>query len=181
MAKRKGREQGSRNRGFFYRVGRGWGATIAGKFVPLEYLSGERMLDKATPIADVKAAFIRAIAANGAAKSVMEVQPSNTVTATASAGSTNEQSESLTAWDVCMAYLAEAKATGAETTYKARAGILFDFCFGLPARFRPDDDPDAPPKPKPKKSDYIHNGYDQLPVSQLKPFHIDTWLQKHPS
>lgn len=180
MAKRKGRERGSRNRGYFYRVGRGWGATIEGRFVPLEYVNGERMRDKATPIADVKAAHKRVIAANGAAKSVAVVQPSNAATAAEIAESTNELSESLTVWDVCMAYLAEAKATGAETTYSARAGILFDFCFGLPARFRPFDDPDAPPRPKPKDSDYIHDGYGQLPVHKLKPIHIDTWLQKHP-
>jgi hypothetical protein len=76
--------------------------------------------------------------------------------------------------------LAQAKATGATSTYQARAGILFDFCFGLPAKFRPHDDPTPPAKPKPTKDDYIHDGLGKLVASDLKRLHVDTWLQRHP-
>jgi integrase len=179
--KRNGRKAGSRNKGYFYRTGRGWYAKIRGEFVALEYENGERMRDKDVPAAEAKAARERAIRAYLAAAENAKIAQADSTEPDAAPTQSSEVTDSLTILDVCKAYLAEAKATGAETTYKARAGILFDFCFGLPARFRPDDDPGAPPKPKPKKSDYIHNGYDQLPVDQLKPFHIDTWLQKHPS
>lgn len=45
MAKGKGRPSGSRNRGYFYRAGRGWYAKLDGKFVPLEYPNGDRRRD----------------------------------------------------------------------------------------------------------------------------------------
>jgi hypothetical protein len=69
MAKRKGRRAGSRNRGYFYRTGRGWFAKIAvhdkdgdvkEKFVALEFENGDRMRDRYTPAAELKAAADRA-------------------------------------------------------------------------------------------------------------------------
>jgi integrase len=178
--KRNGRRAGSPIRGYFYRTGRGWYTKLNGTFVALTDEDAIRLRDKSTPIALVKEAFKRAIASHEAGRDSSKVVPTDSSAVPVVESPTVEQPDSLTVWDVCMAYLAQAKATGADSTYKARAGIMFDFCFGLPARFRPSDDPDAPPKPKPKDSDYIHDGYEQLPVRQLKPIHIDTWLQKHP-
>ena len=62
-AKRKGRQKGSRNRGYFFIQDRGWVANVNGSRVPLEYENGDRMRDENTPLADVKAAYFRLMAA----------------------------------------------------------------------------------------------------------------------
>jgi hypothetical protein len=46
MAKGIGRRKGSRNKGFFYRSGRGWFTKDAGKFVPLTDEPGERLREE---------------------------------------------------------------------------------------------------------------------------------------
>jgi len=110
-----------------------------------------------TPIAEVKAAYHRERAKPTVPQPV--VAEPNTVTVLA----------------VCNAYLDQALAVNAKATYDNRADALFDFCFGLPARFRHEG------KAKPKPSDYIHSGYGQVLVGDLRPLDIDTWLQKHPT
>ena len=60
MAKGKGRRAGTRNRGYFYRAGRGWYAKVGAKFVALEYENGDRMRDRNTSVMELKAAAHRA-------------------------------------------------------------------------------------------------------------------------
>ena len=165
-----GRQPGSRNRGYFYRAGRGWFTKIDGSFVALTDPEGERIRSKSTPIAEVKAAYARIIAA--------PVEP------------VNSPAEGTTVQDVCNAYLDQAKAEGSGKTYGIRADALFDFCYGFPARFRDKSgDPlgehalrkaDGPPK-EPTRKDRIHDGYGRMAVTDLLPLHVDQWLAKHKS
>jgi methyltransferase-like protein len=138
MAKGKGRRKGSRNRGYFYREGRGWYAKANGRYEPLEYENGDRMRDKNTPLADVKAAYHRLMAG------IVDPAPDN----------------SVTLLQVCTAYLAQVNDNGAPATLTVRRNTLFDFCFGLPSRFIPN----GKDKPKPKESDYIHKGYSRVQI-----------------
>jgi hypothetical protein len=91
-----GRQPGSRNRGYFYRAGHGWFTKIDGSFVALTDPEGERIRSKATPIAEIKAAYARIIAA--------PVEP------------VNSPAEGTTIQDVCNA-LDQAKAEGSGKTY----------------------------------------------------------------
>ena len=149
-----GRRKGGHNNGYFYRPGRGWFVVVAGKFVPLVYENGDRMRDKKTPVAELKAAHARRLLEPTAAV----VEPND-----------------VTVFHVCSAYLEQIKVEGAQSTYDGRSKTLFDFCFGLPSRFLGDD------KPKPTKKDYIHDGFGKLPVSSLKKFHVNKWLLAHPT
>lgn len=83
-----------------------------GRFIALIGDDGEALRSKATPVAAIKAARDRIIAA--------PVEPVNSVTVA----------------EICDAYLAKVKADGADATLKARGDTLFDFCHGLPPRFR---------------------------------------------
>ena len=150
-----GRRKGGHNTGYFFRPGRGWFVVIAGKHVPLLFENGDRMREKATPTAELKAAYVRRL-----------LEP----TVTPASLSSN-----VTVLHVCTAYLDQVKSEGATATYDGRSRTLFDFCFGLPSRFLGDD------KPQPTASDYIHDGFGKQPVSALKPFHINKWLQAHPT
>jgi hypothetical protein len=60
MAKAKGRRTGSKYRGYFYWDGRGWFTKFAGRFVALEFENGDRMGDRNTSVAELKAAVQRA-------------------------------------------------------------------------------------------------------------------------
>lgn len=147
-----GRRNGSRNRGYFFREGRGWCTKKDGRFVALEYENGDRMRDKNTPLADVKAAHRRVMT------------------------STEESvdSDAPTVLEVCTEYLNKVKDEDAEATYESRVATLFDFCLGLPPRFRTNGE-------KPEKSDYIHKGYGNLPSDKLTKLHVKHWLQAHPT
>jgi len=154
-----GRRKGSRNRGYFYRSGRGWAAIVDGRIRALEYENGDRMQDKATPVAEVRAAYRRLMA-----------KPDDEL----DEGLTDDP----TVADVCSAYLTQVQATGAKSTLRTRTATLFDFCFGLPYKFAPID---GKKRPKPKASDHIHDGFGRLHVSKLLPIHLDRWFQKHPT
>lgn len=156
MAKGKGRRKGSRNRGYFFKNGRGWVANIKGRQVPLEYDNGDRMRDQNTPQADVKAAYHKLMAA--------PAEPS-------------DNGPDVSVLQVCLAYLAKVEDSGARSTFISRQNTLFDFCFGLPSRFIKRNGK-QPPQPKP--SDYYHDGFGPKPVSQFLPIHMDKWLQAHP-
>jgi hypothetical protein len=80
----------------------------------------------------------------------------------------------VTIREVCYAYLAKVKDDGAMKTYKDRSDTLFDFCTGLPPRLRNGKD-------EPQPSDYIHKGFGELPVDQLRRLDIDQWLAVHPT
>lgn len=157
MAKGKGRSKGSRNRGYFFKRGRGWVANVKGRQVPLEYDNGDRMRDQNTPQADVKLAYHRLM--------VAPTEPS-------------DDGPDVSVSQICLAYLAQVEDSGAQSTFISRQNTLFEFCYGLPSRFIPRNGK-QPPKPKP--SDYTHNGFGQMPVSKLLPIHMDKWLQAHPS
>jgi hypothetical protein len=111
--------------------------------------NGEPLRSKSTPVADLKAALKRIIIA-------------------APARSVN----SVTVREVCYAYLAKVKDDGAMKTYKDRGDTLFDFCTGLPPKFRKGDS-------EPTARDQIHKGYGDLPVDQLRRLDIDEWLAAH--
>jgi integrase len=154
-----GRKAGGHNRGYFFRKGRGWYAMIRGKMVPLEYDDRGRMRAKDTPLADIKAAYQKAL---GPSPEENEV----------------ESGDGPTVMDVCLAYLAKVKDTGADATYSNRHHTLFDLCSGLPSRFIPVK---GKPRVKPTADDYIHKGFGKLKVADLKPLHLDRWLQAHPN
>jgi integrase len=143
-----GRKPGSRNVGYFFRANRGWYVKHDGRFIALIGDDGEPLRSKATPVAAIKAARDRIIAA--------PAEPVNSVTVA----------------EVCDAYLAKVKADGADATFKARGDTLFDFCHGLPPRFR---------GKTAKPSDYIHKGFGNLATTQLRKIDVDRWLQAHPA
>lgn len=155
-SKRKGRRPGSRNRGYFYRKGRGWCATEGTRAVPLVSDTGERLKDRETPLETVRAAYSRHL-----------VRQSQPVLA---------ERERVTVLETCQLYLDNVKATGAESTYQARAGTLYDFCIGLPASFR-----NRTPSKREIDEARIHKGYGGLAVDQLLPLHVDQWLSSHPA
>lgn len=152
-----GRNKSGHNKGYFYRSNRGWYTLVDGKFVALEYENGDRMRTKNTPAAELRAAYLRA-------NTSPALEP--------------EPSDSVTVGEVCTAYLDQVQATGAKSTLVARRDTLFDFCFGLPARFLVREE--GKPALKPTASDRIHPGYGRVPVCELKPLHVDKWLQAHP-
>ncbi len=150
MAK-QGRKRGSRNKGYFFRGGRGWCVKDArGKFVPLTDNQGERLRceDQAE---EARLAHARWLVTKGRNEATVD---------------------SVTVWDACLAYLAHAKRETATGSYKLRADTLYDFATGFPARFRGSA---AQPKP----SDRIHPGYGTRRVAELRPIDIDRWVQSH--
>jgi len=112
MAKKIGRPKGSKSRGFFFRSGRGWHATISGRKLPLKDASGNLLKDEKTPFEVVQKAYARLLVAN---------EPSL---------------DSISVREVCQAYLDHSKATDRPSTYENRAGTLFDFCKGFAAGYR---------------------------------------------
>jgi hypothetical protein len=58
-SRRIGRRKGSRNKGFFYRNGRGWYSKDGSQFVPLTHENGERLRDRNTADDVVKEAHRR--------------------------------------------------------------------------------------------------------------------------
>jgi integrase len=154
MADNKGRKRGSRNKGYFYRAGRGWSAkTKAGKFKRLKDENGKPLTDPNLPEAVVKLAHARFLL---------------TAPAQSATGS------GVTLLEVCDSYLAYARHNGAAAnTVECRADTLFDLCFGLPPRFRPGR------KHKPTATDKIHGGLGGMAVADLKPHHIESWMAAH--
>lgn len=178
-SRRGGRKRGSRNRGYFYRKGRGWCAT---DFTLLRFENGAPIREQHTPQALLQKAYVCYLADRD--KPVDDrVAPAETV------------AEDVTVQEACGKYLNHAKASGAKSTYRQRADSLYDFCTGWPAakRDKSEDGPPKPeaktktkrkskPKPKAKAKDEpkrIHAGYGKMLVSDLKPYHIDEWLAAH--
>jgi len=84
--------------------------------------------------------------------------------------------------EVCQAYLANAKATGAAKTHHDRADTLFDFCFGIPPEFRNKKNETkrlSEARRKEAESKRIHAGYGRKKVPELLPLDIDRWLNAH--
>lgn len=160
-----GRSKGSRNRGFFYRSGRGWVASEGSRCVPLGNPDGSRLRDRNARLADVKAAYQR----------YLEQKKAEAEEATRAAEvveSAESRSKTMTVAEVCRLYLDYSRDNDADSTYTIRADSLFDFCTGFPASLRTRDE--RPPGRR------IHKGFGELRVSQLIPLHVDQWLAAHP-
>lgn len=157
MAKvrRKGRRQGSRNKGYFFRAGRGWFRKDArGGFVPLVNEAGERLRDPSDKQAADDAYTLW--------KATAKHKPATN----------GEPADTIKVWEVCERYLRSIKGR----TLEMRSRILFDFCTGLPPKFMGKDG-----KPKRStKADRIHEGYGQLTVGELKKHHVQDWIATHP-
>jgi hypothetical protein len=130
---------------------------------------GTRIRDRETEESIVREAYSRWLVAKQAGEE----------TATRAA----EGNDQVTIEQVCLAYLANAKMTGSPKTYIDRADTLFDFCYGLPPRFRREDGSIADRLTLALRNEMaaarIHDGYGRLPVSRLIPLHLDQWLNRH--
>ncbi|MEM8944370.1 MAG: hypothetical protein AAGD11_04230 [Planctomycetota bacterium] len=124
-----GRKKGGKNQGFFYRSGTGWFANDCGRMIPLADSEGNRLRERKLPVALVREAHARWLV-------------DKTKDDQADSKATKAQAQ-VTILQVCQAYLANVKSTGAVQTHKNRADTLFDLCFGIPPEFRnkKDDQP----------------------------------------
>lgn len=167
MAKNAGgRKRGSKNRGYFFRTGRGW---YASDMAPLRDEQGIHIKDPKMPHRDLKDALDQYR---------LDKQAKQKVQA--------EQGRDVTIRQVCHAYLAHAKATGSPKTHHDRADTLFDFCFGIPPQFREKKEGANPKKMTARlrsemESKRIHKGYGGKRAGDLIPLDIDQWLDKHPN
>lgn len=157
----RGRQAGGHNRGYWFRKGRGWYATENGKPVPLRAENGDHLKAQDTPGDILERAHARYL---------LGLQ---------------EEASRLTVGDttpllrIVQVYLQHCKANNRESTFHKRGEYLFDFCYGLPARFW---DYDTGRKvAKPTKEDYLHGGYGAKPVGELLPMDVQQWLDKHPT
>jgi integrase len=161
-----GRPKGSRNKGYFFRVGRGWHATQGKQQIPLTDADGNLLRDQNTPEDVVKDAYARFRLAQGN-------RPKGT--------------SGVTVLDVCIAYLKHAKIESAGKTFKLRSQVLFDLCYGVSPKYRLAVSDAFRLSPDPKgvsesewESSRLHSGYGHLPVSVFGASHIDEWLASHP-
>ena len=118
MAKKKGRRKRSRNKGYFFRTGRGWFTKDAGKFIPLEDEQGNRLRER-----DIDEEIVKDAVARWRTSRVAVPEGD------ASVGS------------VCAKYLEHlrhqageigSRPTGIAKTYIDRGETLYDFCYGYP-------------------------------------------------
>ena len=105
-----GRKKGSRNKGYWYRSGRGW---FTGQSTPLTDKCGNHIRDKDADPAVVKEAY---------ARHLLESRKPEIA----------QTGDDTTVIEACQLYLENCRATGAPRTYESRGRILFDFCTGLP-------------------------------------------------
>jgi len=150
--RKRGRKKGSQSKGYYFRTGRGWFATGGG---PLLDEDGKPLKDRGTAVKTLQAAF---------ARQLLDKQP-------------EPVPDDPTLIEVCQAYLDYSRSHDAAATYGNRAGTLFDFCFGLPAKFREKKDATK----QEREAARIHKGFGALRVSQLKKVHIDQWIAHHPT
>lgn len=168
--KRRGRKKGGRNRGFYYRKGRGWYAVEGSQRIPLRYENGEHIKAQDADGRDIQEAHARYL---------LERQE------------TPVAQDTTTVMEACLAYLAEAKANGAPKTHADRADTLFDFCFGIPPEYRSyckhDQFRNGDTKAKrftnamqkEAETKRIHNGYKDVVIPELRRLDIDQWLNAH--
>jgi integrase len=151
MAKRKtGRSKGGHNKGYWFRAGRGWFRTEGKSAIPLCDDQGNP-IKNAEDKEGAKAAYSRYVLQIG--------QPST--------------KGNLTVHEVCQLYLDHARSNGSTETYRMRAGFLYDFGCGFPARFRES-------KTLPTAKDRLHPGYASKPVMELTPLDMERWVKAHP-
>jgi integrase len=164
MAARKiGRKLKSRNKGYFYRSGRGWYATEGARKVPLTDEFGEHIKDPKADAEVVREAHARYLVARKDA-----LKPA-------------QQKDEVSVLELCQHYLSYCKATNSDNTYRIRSIALFDFCIGLPASMRDEDGTKPMPSKKAMDAVRIHRGFGAMLVAELLPLHVDQWLAAHPT
>jgi integrase len=154
-----GRKTGGRNKGYWYRKGRGWCVSQGASKIPLLDQAGNLIKAPDTPDNTLKDAYARYL---------LGLQEKAKQEATG---------DKALVLNVIVAYLDYCQANNRPSTYNKRGEFLFDFCFGLPSRFW--DRGGSRKCPKPKKTDYIHKGYGTKEVGQLIPLDVQQWLNKH--
>jgi len=117
MASKHGRKGGGKNRGYWFRKGRGWFVTEGISAVALCDDKGNHIKD-AKDVEGAKSAYARYVLRAG-----------------------DPAKRGFTVMEACRLYLDFAKKGSAET-YNLRRGLLYDFCTGYPARFQ-DGEPTA--------------------------------------
>jgi hypothetical protein len=131
VAKKFGRRKGSRNKGYFYRAGRGWVVKHLGRFVALTDDQGVRLRDKNLRDAEVKAAYERWI---------REQKPPLEEAMAADPTAPRDAYVGM----VCAKYLEDLRSRagnigqnprGLAKTYIDRSETLFDFCHGFAAEY----------------------------------------------
>lgn len=153
MAKKRrmGRAKGRKNKGFFFRTGRGWYTKPAGA-------------KSAIPIRDANGNHIKSRDHEKEAELAYRAM-------------TGQASHDATGSDdvlavVCVKYLIHSKKNDQPETYRLRKRFLFDLCTGFPARYTNAD----PPFPE---SDRIHKGYGQVSVGKFTKAMLDEWIEAH--
>jgi integrase len=159
----RGRRSGGHNKGYWFWKGRGWYATDPNGKTPRVPLLSEQGEHLKSPEAEDEAK--RAYARWLLAKQEQAKRQAN--------------GDSALVLRVVQDYLAYCKTNNRISTFNKRGEYLFDFCYGLPARFW---DYDIGRKtPKATEADKIHNGYGRKRVGELIPMDVQQWLDKHPS
>lgn len=108
------RRKGSRNKGYWFRSGRGWYVTEGTSSIPLRDVKGNHIKSRDQE-EEAKEAYHRYS---------LDRKP---------------KVSTLTVREGCEHYLAHAEANGATQTFNLRAGYLYDLCKGFPAKFRESD------------------------------------------
>ena len=166
-----GRSKGRGTKGYFYRAGRGWFTKADGRFIPLTDEAGERFRERKVSEDRLKDASARVRV------SLREAE----------ASVRSETQRDAQVGEVCRDYLNHLKVQadlpskqGIARTYLDRGRTLFDFCYGLPAKYFCEGDVEKranlTAKERPKR---IHDGYGPRLCSELTPTDIDRWLAAH--
>ena len=164
-----GRRKGRRNKGYFYRRGRGWGTSINQRFIPLTHPDGSFIRERNTHDAVLREAYDRWKLARAEAEQQAK---------------TELDAPDVTITDVCNFYLLYAQTDGAASTCQTRADALFDFCYALPARFRrimeTERKPTAALRKEMEAARCKHPPFGKLSWKELLPLHLVQWTQAHP-
>jgi integrase len=139
-----------RNKGFWFRTGRGWYTGSGSSYAPLLDEQGKHFKNPA----DEQAAEI-AFHRHKATQSMVE------------------KPVGVTVREVCDRYLKYARNHGSVKTYNLRSGFLYDFVTGFPRRFRTC-------KQELPKSDRIHRGFGNILCTDLTRADVQDWLDAHP-
>jgi len=145
------RKRGSRNKGYWFRKGRGWYVGSE----PLKDPQGHHIKDRGAEQEAEKAYHVY-MAGQGAEGSEAEGN-----------GEAIKADQGYTVKDVCFLYLKDCQNPGTEVycrkaTLDLRYRLLHDFCYGRP--------------PKGKK---VHKGYGDLSTTKLIGLHVKEWFDAH--
>lgn len=165
IRKRKaGRPEGSKNRGYYYRSGRGWTAT--GSSAVLTDALGNKLKDRKTPDSMLQEAYIQWR---------MAEQERATV-----AAQLDKTANAIPLMELCQAYLDHCKANDAPSTYKSRHALLFNLCMGLADHLRHKGQKEiaeaVEANPKLRK----HDGYGDRLLSGFNKADVSQWLARNP-